>query len=234
MSSDIQFTDIKDALEKAQILINEELYQDAKKILYKVLSINIDQSEAKALLNEIQKIEINLLLSDPKNENKNFKKDFIHKDDVIFQLQKKLNISLTEAVDSKKDGIEKIIKSTSKYLNKYNDREKLDLAIAFYEMEIYEATIDILEKIKNNSKFYLSAFLIICKTLIVSNRAIEAVVKLEPFIKRNDLNENDRCSVYYMMGLAFEKLEDIKRANEYYRHVYQLNSKFKDVADKIK
>ena len=239
MSNELTFTDLQDAIEKAQILINEELYVDAKKILRKVLIIDPDQSDAKSLLNEIQKIELDQLMDLTKNIKKNTNEK-PNLDEILEGLEK---VTKTKLVENKNQSIElfKNDKLKNEYLNKLNekiskinDRDLLDLSIAFYEMELFEFAVMIIQNISNHSDYYMSAQIIICKSLIELNKPIEAIVKLENILKKSELKEQIRCNVNYLLGNAYEKLKDFKRANEYYRYVYQLNPRFKDVMEKLK
>lgn len=242
MSNELTFTDLQDAIEKAQILFNEELYVDAKKILRKVLIIDPDQSEAKALLSEIQKIELDHLMDQTKGIKK-YSDDInekINVEEVIMGLEKTVKVKIIEenkgdlsffqSDEIRNDYKNKLLKN----VKKLNDRELLDLSIAFYEMELFELSIIVLDNISSQSNLYLSAQILNCKSLIALNKPIEAIVKLEGLLKKSELTELARCNINYLLGTSYEKLKDSKRANEYFRYVYQLNPRFKDVMEKLK
>lgn len=242
MSNELTFTDLQDAIEKAQILFNEELYVDAKKILRKVLIIDPDQSEAKTLLSEIQKIELDQLMDQTKGIKKfsDEKSEKINVDEIIMGLEKTVKVKIIDENNSelklfKNNEIRNIYKNKLiKNIEKLNGRELLDLSIAFYEMELYEFAINVLENISLQSELFLSAQILNCKCLIEQNKPIEAIVKLEGLLKKSEITELVRCNINYLLGTSYEKLKDTKRANEYFRYVYQLNPRFKDVMEKLK
>ena len=113
-------------------------------------------------------------------------------------------------------------------------RERIDLGVAHLEMGLYETALQIFETVVRYSDYRIEGTYLLGLALIAGGKAIAATLKLEPLVRDFTLAESEKTDLLYLMGMAFEALSDLKRAHEFFRRVYRLNPKYRDVADKVK
>lgn len=232
-----------DDIEKAEILISERLLNDAKKILRKILRKDPVHFKAKGLLEEIQKQELQDLLS-----TEVFRKKFHEKEekDNPYQVLEKLDNDLRIGVfrDVLKPvpqlfSDETVYRQYSNYVQevaaKLNPKEKIDLGVAFLEMGLYRIAENIFSDASRNDAVRFRSMYLLAISLIYGGKAIEATIQLTPLVRDLALaGSPEVIDFLYLMGLAFEKLLDARKAREFFKRVYQINPRYRDVAEKLR
>ncbi len=238
----MDFSRIKDELEKADILITENLLEDAKKILRKILIHHPDEIPAKRKLEEIQKREIEALLS-KNNSNESVKGWLTKKEDSkiidswIFAFQKELdeqNSKIISELFESQSKYEEYKKSILLKLKELSFQDRKELAIAFLTLELDEISINILETINHNSEFEYECNCLIAFLLIRTKRYGDAIQKCEVLLQDPKLDETQKTNIHYLMGTALEKLGEKKKSREFFKKVFNQNPRYKDIAGKMK
>ncbi|MGE4231951.1 MAG: tol-pal system YbgF family protein [Bacteriovoracia bacterium] len=237
-------SDAANQLEQAEILEKENLYDDAKKILRKILIQKKASSDlirkAQDLLDKIHLTEEKQLLHTEKkffSEVDNYDKidvaRLIAKLDYDLRLDfQKEQVQVIPDLFKDKDSLEKYIESI--HALDLSFAEQKDLGIAFLVMDIYPIALALFEVLARNEKFRIEATYLIGVCLLQANRAVEATIRLAPMVKDVSLDEQNRCDFLYLMGRAFEMLGDKRKAKEFFKKIYKAIPRYKDVSEKIK
>jgi tetratricopeptide (TPR) repeat protein len=229
-----------DELESARILIQENLYDEAKRVLFRLLTrIHDPQSfnyrRTKEMLNKIESIEMNDLM----NKNSRIKPDKNPEDttSLITQLERDLQLQNFEdevtSLDQEQWTVSEI-PSTAQGL--------FDLAVAFYEMGCLGDALRELKraekKIRIEESFLgelgVSVVALQTQTLIKLGSAFKAKVYLEPVLMEPDLLHEQKIILYYSMGMVEQALEEKNTAKGWFQKVADFDPSFKDVQQRIK
>ena len=171
--------DIDDQLQSAQILLGEELFEEAKKILRKILILDPRRIDARQVLNQIHEKELKQLFGEGSRRKflgldsaGDASADFLSMatDDVIRELDRDLKLGIfasdgttNSVVSGEAQGFP--LFSDPKAIKEYGDRleadfgklsgqDRIDLGIAFFEMGLYEIAI---RQFKAAYQFYTQA-----------------------------------------------------------------------------
>lgn len=233
---------IEDDLQRGEILLGERLLDDAKKVFRKVLRSDPGSARARQFLEEIQKLEIQDLLgsdSPRKRFVEHSEPDSV--DEVVERLERDLGID----IDKASANLVSSLFPSSLELDRYNEsvlrtvtglppRERIDVGIAYLEMGLAEVARSIFESVVRYEDYKLEGTYLLGLALIQSGKAIEATLRLEPVVRDITLSDSNRADFLYLMATAFEALSDNHKAREFYRRVYALNPRYRDVIDKLR
>ena len=229
-----------DEIESAKILIQENLFEEAKHVLFRLLThIKDSQSHsyrvANELLKKIEKIELNQFMnSSVKHKKEEFLED---SDSLILQLEKNLQLNSFEK-DSKDLEIEK----WSVNEPQHSTQVLFDLAVAFYEMECFADALRELKraekKIRIEDSFLgelgVSVVALKAQALIKMGSSFNAKIYLEPILLEDDLRHEQKIILYYSMGLATQDLQEKDSAKGWFLKVAEFDPEFKDVQQRIR
>ena len=228
--------------ERAVILFNEKFYDDAKKTFRKILRLNPQEVNAKKYLEEIQKIEIQQLLSLDSSQKKLSisGEEIFSPREVLSKLDHDLNLGIEK---SELKVIPDLFK-TQQHYKEYREqlikkiiglqpKERTDVGIAHLEMGLYDAAIDIFETVVRYQEFFLSGSYLLALALINAGSPLQATIKIEPILRDVTVSEKEKVDFLYLMGIAFEKLNDKKRAKDFFKIVIKIDPKYKDVFERI-
>ncbi len=229
-----------DELESAKILIQENLFEEAKHVLFRLLTrINDPQSlshrRARELLTKIEAIELNQLMSETSHTKT--QKKLEDPTLLITQLEKDLQLySFDEdaALFEKEQWNVEETPVTAKGL--------IDLAVAFYEMGCYGDALRELrraeKKIRIEESFLgelgVSVVALQAQALVKLGYAFKAKIYLEPIVMEPDLLHEQKIVLYYTMGLAEQALEETSTAKAWFQKVVEADPDFKDAQQRIR
>lgn len=243
-SSKAPVFDVLEEVQRGEILHAERLFDEAKKVFRKILRRSPGNETAKKFLDDIQKQEIQDLLGGEAPRKRLGALDTSEEDNparVVEKLEKELRINLDRAdikpVPDLFDNVEAFGRYREKILEtsfSLPARDRIDLGIAHLEMGMFEIAQSIFESIVRYDEFRLSGMYLLGVALIYGGKAIEATIRLEPLCRDLTLGEGPKADYMYLMGLAFERLNDTRKAREFYRRVAMLNPRYRDVPDKLK
>lgn len=223
-------------LSKASILKNENFLDDAKKLYRKIIFHYGDNSEARNALEEIQGIELKEMMS-ADSPTKLIARSHLENIENSERIREKLEHDLR--IEQKTEFLtEKEMTEYQSYVLslvlKSAPKERIDLGIAFYEMGLFQIAQAIFETVVRYEEFKIEGTYLLALALIANGQAIQATLRIEPLVRDLMISEQKKTDLLYLMGAAFESLNDLKKAREFYRRVYHLNQKYRDVAEKIR
>lgn len=243
-------------LERARILFSERLLDDAKKIFRKILIKNPLHADAQQYLKEIQNIEIQELLSGDSSRRKIGDSEQEPVALTIDRLDKDLGLNLERfeyrAVPSifktHQDEVDFTESLLTEQVPSLSVAQQIDLGIAFLEMALFYTAQKILEwtlinleqqveRAPNDITLQsqrLSAAYLLGYSLILGGKAVDATIRLEPIARDLSLSEKQKIDFIYLMGVAFEQMQDNRKAKESFKRVMALNPKYRDVAERLK
>lgn len=232
-------------ISNVEILINEQIYDEAKKILRKILRKNKNQSKAKELLKQIEEKEIQELLAIDNRASPRLSSLHPEGSQSLDQILQSLESDLRLGIEKEEkenlrslfptpEDEESYTRSVLHKVEKLSPKDITDLAIAHIEMGLYSTAVALLEEIVKQEEFATRGMYLLGLALIGNEKYVEATIRLEPMVRDLTLAEDQKTDFLYLMGLAFEHLGEIIKAKDFYRRVYYLNPKYRDISEKIK
>jgi tetratricopeptide (TPR) repeat protein len=229
--------------ENGEILLREKLFDDAKKVFRKLLRKDPGNLKAKAYLDEIQAKEIQDLLTGEQSRKRYTAQP--GEEESASAILEKLDRDLSIEIDKREPKAIPDLFPDEMALSKYKNQvlekvsllapgEMLEFGIAHLEMGLFEVAQAVFEGALRFDERRVEAMYLLGISLIYGDKAIEATIQLEPLARDMTLPESQKTDFLYLMGLAFEKLADTKKAREFYRRVYLLNPRYRDVHEKLK
>lgn len=234
---------LQEEVQKGEILYNEKLFDDAKKVLRKVLRHSPRNPTATRILEEIQKQELQDLLGGEAPRKRLGQTDAVEDQPaaVLERLEKELNVHFDRGelkpvpdLFESQEAFDRYKRKISAAVEGLPAQNQIDLGIAHLEMGLFETSQKIFEEVVRSDEHKLPGMYLLGLALIFGGKAIEATIKLEPLCRDLSLSEGAKTDFLYLMGLAFERLNDVRKAREFYRRAYTLNPKYRDVLDKLK
>ena len=224
---------LTDEVESARILLQEGLYEEAKKILYRALILSPHFKKAQEILSQIQKKELDQILdSHPRPQAKS---SFEDPDEVIRKLNDDLGLELgRESIDPHLENWN--------YSAELSGKDHFDLGVAFFEMGCFRDAIRELQKsirvvrqeFTDLGELGVSALALCAECFLGLNEAFEAKMILEPAISDAELQHEEKTPLYYLMGRVEEALGNRSEAKAWYGKVLLTDSFYRDAAFRVK
>jgi len=240
--SDVNSQSNNDELESARILIQENLYDEAKRVLFRLLTrindpMSFSHRRAKELLSKIEAIELNEIMTKVSRSKtiKNVEDSTL----IISRLEKELDLDLdsyeenTPLMESEFWNVN-LVPTTVVGL--------FDLAIAFYEMGCFGDALRELrraeKKIRIEESFLgevgVSIVALYAQTLLKIGHPFRAKIYLEPILLESDLLHEQKIILYYTMGIIEQALEEKSNAKGWFKKVAASDPEFKDVQQRLR
>ena len=202
----------EDALQSADILIGEGLFEEAKKILFRVLRERPELVQARDKLDRLHREELEQILSGSSPARRaHFAYAFDH-EQVLEKLNRdlKLDVFGAESGDATSTKFRESLKLS---LEGARAQDQIDLGVAFFEMGMFDLALErFQESVKaalhvdpEDSRAVLSAQYFQALTLLQMGRESEALVLLQPHLIRSDLEMEDRVHFMYLHARALER-----------------------------
>jgi tetratricopeptide (TPR) repeat protein len=233
---------VDELLLNAKILIGEGLLEDAKRTLRRVLKREPDSRGARDRLEEIQKIEIKRLLGAEESPRSAFRRARKNVDSEIdsaaalTELEKEIGARQdveTEFFKTPADRDE-FIRMVDGLCYGANAQDRIDLGIAFLEMEFYDIAIRQFEAATRDSDLERKARGLLATALLEKGRPFDAMIELETLVAHQDAKPEEKIDYGYLAGKAQEALGRFPAAAHWYRAVYQIDPQYRDAADRLK
>ncbi len=229
-----------DELESARILIQENLLEEAKRVLFRLLT-RITQTDstayrrAREMLATIESIEMKALLSIARREKQ--PPPFDDQTRLIEKLEKDLDLDPVDTLEQSFTA-----EQWSPAGDPLSARDLYDLAVAYFEMGCCADAIRELKKaekkIRMEESFLgelgVSIIALHTQSLIQLDRAFEARIHLEPVLLEPDLPHEQKILLYYLMGLAEQALENKTMAKAWFQKVRESEPGFRDVDTRLR
>lgn len=247
-------TEIEDDLASAKILINEGLWEEAKKVLRRIILKNPSHVAARKKLEEVHQLELSKLFSDtsdvpsPRESKAQTPAERVSKIDseaIMRKLDRDLGLGalgdgdadeakcVVEALFGSSEAMEDFAEKLDVDLAGLSSRDRTDVGIAFLEMGLYALAARQFEVASRDPVSGLPASALRAQALILAGSPFEATLCLEPILGDADLEDEDKIHFIYLMGAACEKLRKRDTARARYLQVYALNPGYRDVAERV-
>ena len=236
---------IEEELANGEILVSEKIYDEAKKVLRRVLRRDPSIAKAKELLLQIQEREIQELLASDSRSSQRFGSPSDGGEDtpaaIVESLDRELRLNLDRSearavpdlfpdTVAESAYVRRVLEAASKLAPK----DVMDLGVAHLEMGLYGVAKAVFEELVKFEEHRVSGMYLLGLALIHGNECVEATIRLEPLVRDLTLSEQQKADFLYMMGLAFERLGERIKARDFYRRVFLLNPRYRDVMEKLR
>lgn len=229
--SEIEVKDSADAVHSAEILMQEGLIDDAKKLMRGVLREDPHHVPAKKLLQQIQDQEIKLLLRATDHDSKKKRKpeESLSLHAMLTNLERNLGVSFQEGQ------ADKILFESEVQLG---SKDRLDIGIALSEMGQLDSAIDQFRKVAqtytDDRNLYVAANVLLISALIEMGSGYEAILTIEPLLADVDLVAEQKIHFLYLLGLACESLGSPSEASGWYAEAARIDKSYRDLRQKLK
>ena len=237
---------IPDLIENAKILMSEGIFGEAKKNLRRVLVHDPTNSTAPKLLDQIQEIEVQRILSDEQptsNPRRRAGDDIREPHQVLDELLAELGIDLSEA--SEKPFNDPAVEREfgvwlSGFGNGASAKDHLDLGVAFIQMQLYEQAVQQFRRVEmypgisDESPLAQQARSLKAYALILGGKPFPALLELSALIEQNHIKTKDKIDWAYLSGRAHEELRNWERALYWYRAAADVEPGYRDTFERSK
>lgn len=229
---------IEDLLKNAKILFDENLVEQSKKVLWSVLRRESENKRAKKLLDEIHEKELQQIFSETDVSTQSQpSREFIDTDKILFDLDRDLSLKELTGEDSFFKNVteqEHFLKNLDIEIKGKTSRERIDLSIAFIEMELTEVAIHLLSKIKEPALDRLIASSLLANCYLMSRQEMKALLLLEQAVRDDEILTNDKTDLFYLLGRVHERLNNNTQALSWYLKAKHIDSYYRDIRDRIR
>ena len=119
-------------------------------------------------------------------------------------------------------------------LTESDDRMRLDLGIAFYEMGFFEeAETQFLEISDEDKSFKNEGLYLAAQSMTARGEYLGAVELLYKLSREYDQDEPKKISIYYLLGEVYENLNQLSRSKKYFEKVADLDQNYRSVQEKL-
>lgn len=216
----------------AKILFQEGLFDEAKKLLFKILFHLPQYKPARQMLEQIQEKEEQALLSQSTTSRKTVSKEKPNPvvEDVLNQLDRDLSLGLHEVHPAE----DKEIWVTDSKLSAY---EHYDLGVAFFEMSCYRDAIRELKraekKIRQEETFLgplgVAVVALCAECMLITGEGFQAKLDLDVVVQEPDLELAEKIPLFYIMGRIELELGHREPARAWLSKVIALEPDYRDV-----
>lgn len=253
---ELAINSVEDGLQSARILMNEGFLEEAKKILRRVLLMDSRCAIARTRLEEIHELELKQIFSEgdsrrPRLPSFRRKKDpedisKVNSEKVMRELDRDLRLGVFPGNDSTgigvaelslfkdREGMEKFAADLDRSMGGASARDRMDMAVAFLEMGLFDLAIRQLRIAVRDPDFLLAASVLLSTALIMADRPFEATVALEPLLLDTEHSVESKLECFYLMGRAHEGLRKPGAAIPYYQQVVGIEPLYRDAGERLR
>lgn len=246
LSSSSSVESAEDQLATAKILINEGLFEDAKKTLRKILIRDPDHQAASQALKDVQDNELRELLSgrEPvtrkprifEREGAESRGPELSSEQVLQELES----SLGDPPERRDTRDEPIVSQES--IQDLTVSDRVDLGIAFMEMGAYEKAAEIFRTALHfidvltpeGQAKNIATNVLLARAYLDSDRSFEAIQVLHALVRNDEISTTDKVEFFYLMGLAHEMRKERKVALSWYGKVREIDPHFRDIRERLR
>jgi tetratricopeptide (TPR) repeat protein len=255
---------VVDLLHSARILVTEGLFEDAKKILHRILIQDSSNALARQQLEEIHATELKQIFGDTETRKpyaRRIRLDVskIDSDAMMRQLDKDLNLGVFSPEPPPAIGnelslledpalVSAFCENLERDLSKASVQDWIDLGIGFLEMDLVQIAarlfagacrkldLEFTEQSlsQENEEARLSATFLLSFSLIIVGRPYEAISKIQPLLTEIHLKTEQKTELFYLMGRTYESMRKWGLATEFYEQVIEVDAQYRDVDLRIR
>jgi tetratricopeptide (TPR) repeat protein len=113
-------------------------------------------------------------------------------------------------------------------------QDRIDLGIAFLEMEFYEAAVRMFRAAAADESVERRARALLATALVAKGNGFEAMIELEALVADQSAPPEEKVDYGYLAGRAQESLENFAVAARWYRAVLQIEPGYRDAEDRLR
>lgn len=231
-----------DGLASAKILINEGLLEEAKRVLHRVLVLEPSNARAKRMLADVHDRELQQIFSDaPKRKgilddlrlNRRTWIDERPSEQILKELDRDLGLGLLEELDQGTQA-PGWAQSLDRDLADLDPQSRVDVAIAFLEMGLFESAARVLSiAMTEPGAIGFVASCLYATAKIAEKDGFSAALALEPVVSDPEIATDDKLEVFYLLGRAAELTSNRELAMQWYGEVMRVDTDYRDTAERL-
>lgn len=230
--SDVEFFNL------AKKYYKERKYYLARKACRESMRAGGDEEKIKELLRKIRKKEFpdsmyaHFSTDDLTPPSGETVKDIIEKLDIDFDLELEND---EEAIKSDiKDSLIHMRPQINQVLGDASPEVRMDLGIAFFEMGLFEEAEHIFENtLDQTGSPNLDALYLAAESMAQRGDYVSAVTILHKICKSPKREDSENLAVYYLLGEAYEAMNQKKRSLRYYKKAAEIDLNYRDLKGKL-
>ncbi len=233
-------------LKSVDILIEEGLHHDAKRVLRKMLRDDPAQVEARMKLQSVLEAELNQLIHSARFEEPVVQKSgfFSDRDESIQSIEAELGIDLRlpyQPFSLSREAIQQFRQEIKTATREASLQDLLDMGIGMLEMGQPEVAWDLFERVQkqsfldenSNQEVYISATYLLAQSALMQQKPLEAIALVERILVDGELSTSEKCEGAFLMGLAHEALKQWLDALGWYEIVEAINPDHRSIESYI-
>lgn len=234
--------DPSEQIRNATILVNEGFFEDAKRVLRRLLIADPHCVPARQKLDEIHELELKQILSSREStgfiDRRKKPEPWVAPEEVLRRLDADLGLGVLQeplaSLLAEPAAVERFAALSAPELEGTSPRDRLDLGIAFLEMGLPELAILQFEAAGAAPEFRIPAACLQATAQLARGRSLEAIEVLEPLACDQDIEKADKLELIYLMGRAHEARSSREDALGWYRQVLSLDRHYRDTEERIR
>ncbi len=229
-------------LKSADILLEEGLSNESKKMLRKLLRENPNHVRARQKLKTILEEEIQSILRSTHIEDDVVIPELDDSGETLRALEKDLDLGVAEdSFLEQEEAIEAFRCSMRQQMGELNPKEMIDMGIGFLEMGMGSIAQDLFEKVQRMSfldeklirEDYLSATYLLAQSFLSQGCPLDAIRVLERVLADGEFSAAEKCDGAYLLGQANEAISQWIEALGWYEVTQAIDSSHRDIEQKI-
>ncbi len=242
--------EFEDQLQTARILVGENLVEEAKKVLRRILIADSSHFQARKMLDEVHELELKQIFGEESPQSRYRRTSpreapaVADAERVMRTLDTDLGLGVFEdagtsapaelSLFSDKKALEAFDRKVGGIMAGSTPPDHIDLGIAFFEMGLYDLAATRFRSAARDPDYQASGRSLEAYALIAGGRPFEAVMVLEPLIGDAEVPQDAKLDAFYLMGRAFELLDKPGVALGWYERVRMTNPTYRDLTDRIR
>ncbi len=237
----------KDQLESARILAGEGLFEEAKRVLRKILISDPRYTPARKKLEELQEDELKKLLAEGEEQKHRYRVKKVEEDQpfegdprvVEEQLDQELGLGLDwstpdlgETLDDvwfgSPESLREFVQKLDREVSGNSARDLLDLGIGFLEMDLPKIAAHLFTQSSKDAEWEHAARALHADALLRAGNALEAAQHLDLALRNPEIPNEQKIELSYWMGRSQEALGRVKSAIRWYESVLLADSQYRD------
>ncbi len=224
------------------ILIQEGLLADAKKVLRYLQRQNPLDLHARERLQKISEVELQQLLESEDSPSNRNGIALEEPEDIIEALDRDLAMGISgTSLLQEREGMRAFAKELVVDLRDLSNQDRLDVGIGFLEMGLFGMAEEQLNQVReaeflladSSSACYLAALSYSAYALILDGRPHEAVGRLQSGLSDARIPHPNKTELLYLMGRANENLGQYREAMGWYQSAENLEPDFRDAKQRV-
>jgi tetratricopeptide (TPR) repeat protein len=227
--------ELVDALEEVDFFLQQNLLEEAQDELERLKENHADRPEVLERLAKLEHLrtgEASVAQISPDALEETFDlaaeiESEVGDEGAPIPLDEDFQYSFDDVFSEFKKGVEKVVA-------KEDSSTHFDLGIAYKEMDLIGDAISEFTIAAQDTSKKVAALTMVGLCQVAQGRYSDAINRFKDALHGPDITDRETTGVYYEMGRTYELLDDLEEALFYFKKVSKRDSKFRDVAVRIK